>query len=61
VIIIGGSIANAYDLLIDTTRETILSKIYKQPAENLLIKQAEDGEVNTIIGAAALFDKRRSK
>lgn len=59
VIVVGGSIANAYDLFIDDLKESLLSKIYSKPAENLLVKQAEDGEINAIIGAATLFDKRR--
>lgn len=59
VIVVGGSIANAYDLFIDSLKESLLSKIYNKPAENLLIKQAEDGEINAIIGSATLFDIRR--
>ncbi len=59
MIVVGGSIANAYDLFIDNLKESLLSKIYNKPAENLLVKQAEDGEINAIIGAATLFDKRR--
>lgn len=59
MIVVGGSIANAYNLFIDNLKGSLLSMIYNKPAENLLIKQAEDSEINAIIGAATLFNKRR--
>ena len=58
IIVIGGSIAHAYDLFIDSVQKNLLKNIYKIPAERLIIKPAVDGEVNALIGAAMLYDAR---
>jgi len=58
LIVIGGSIAHAYDLFIDSVKETLLKNIYKIPAEHLTIRPAVNGELNALIGAAMLFDAR---
>ena len=58
IIVIGGSVANAYELFIDSLKESLLSKIHEQPAKNLIIKQAENGEENALIGAAMLINSR---
>ena len=58
IIVIGGSIAHAYDLFIESVWENLLKNIYKIPAERLTIKPAVDGELNAIIGAAMLYDIR---
>ena len=58
MIVIGGSIANSYDLFIEPLKESLLSKINNLPAQRLKIRKAENGEINTIIGAAKLFDSR---
>ena len=60
IIVIGGSIANAYDLFEDSLKESLLSKIHEQPIKNLIIKQAENGEENALIGAAMLTDSRKT-
>ena len=56
IIVIGGSVANAFDLFIDSLRESLLKNIYEEPAKNLIIRQAENGEVNALIGAAMLIN-----
>ena len=58
MIVIGGSIANAYDLFIEPLKESLLSGISELPARKLQIREAMNGELNTIIGAAKLFDSR---
>jgi len=58
IIIIGGSIANAYDLFIDSVWKSLHQYIYSRPAERLTIKPAVDGELNSVIGAAMLYDSR---
>ena len=60
IIVIGGSVANAYDLFIEPLKESLLSKIHKQPAMNLIIKQAENSEENSLIGAAMLANSRNA-
>ena len=60
IIVIGGSIANAYDLFIDSLKESLLSNIHGQPKKNLIIKQAENGEENALIGAAMLINSRKT-
>ena len=60
IIVIGGSIANAYDLFIDSLKESLLAKIHDEPAKNLIIKQAENGEENALIGAAMLINSRKA-
>ena len=60
IIVIGGSIANAYELFIDSLKESLLSKIHVQPIKNLIIKQAENGEENALIGAAMLINSRKT-
>ena len=61
IVVIGGSIANAYDLFIDSLRESLLQNIYEKPAKSLLIKKAENGEVNALIGASMLVSSRTAK
>ncbi len=56
--IIGRSIANAYDLFIDSVWKSLRLNIYNIPAERLTIKPAVDGEQNAVIGAAMLYDSR---
>ena len=58
MIVIGGSVANSYHLFIEPLKESLLSKISNLPAQKLKIREAENGELNTIIGAAKLFDSR---
>ena len=58
MIVIGGSIANAYDLFIEPLKVSLMSKISNLPAQKLQIREAENGELNTIIGAAMLFESR---
>lgn len=58
IIVIGGSIANAYDLFIDSVWKSLRLNIYNIPAERLTIKPAVDGEQNAVIGAAMLYDSR---
>jgi len=60
IIVIGGSIANAYDLFKDSLKESLLSKIHEQPTQNLIIKQAINGEENALIGAAMLINSRKT-
>jgi len=60
IIVIGGSIANAYDLFIDSLKDSLLSKIHGQPIKNLKIRQAVNGEENALIGAAMLINSRRT-
>lgn len=60
IIVIGGSIANAYDLFKDSLKESLLSKIHEQPTKNLIIKQAVNGEENALIGAAMLINSRKT-
>lgn len=61
IIVIGGSIAHAFDLFIDSVQENLLQHIYKIPAEHLIIKPAVDGELNALIGAAMLYDARSNR
>ena len=58
IIVIGGSIANAYDLFIDSVWKSLHLNIYNIPAKHLTLKPAVDGEQNAVIGAAMLFDFR---
>ena len=60
MIVIGGSIANSYDLFIEPLKKSLLSGVSELPAQNLKIRKAENGELNTIIGAAKLFDSRKN-
>jgi len=61
IIIIGGSIANAYDLFIDSVWKSLHQYIYGISAERLTIKPAVDGELNSVIGAAMLYDFRTKR
>jgi glucokinase len=54
IVIIGGSIANAMDLFIDTLREDLFKNICPVPAEKLKIAKAELGDNAGFMGAAAL-------
>jgi len=61
IIIIGGSIANAYDLFIDSVWKSLHQYIYGISAEHLTIKPAVDGELNSVIGAAMLYNSRTKR
>ena len=61
IIIIGGSIANAYDLFIDSVWKSLHQHIYRIHAERLTIKPAVDGELNSVIGTAMLYDSRTKR
>jgi len=60
IIVIGGSIAHAYDLFIESLKGSLLSKIHDRPAKKLIIKQAVNGEENALIGAAMLSNSRKA-
>lgn len=61
IIVIGGSIANAYDLFIESVWKNLNKNIYKIPAERLKIEPAVDGELNAVLGAAMLVDARTKR
>ena len=54
VIIVGGSLSNAFGFFIDSLRETLTKHIHDKPAQHLKIKLNTLGELGGVIGAASL-------
>jgi len=54
VIIIGGSLSNAFDFFIGSLKENLTKHIHEKPSHYLKIKLAELGEFAGVIGAASL-------
>ena len=57
VIIIGGSLSNAYELFSKKAIETLLKNINRIPGENLRVELAKLGSNAGFIGAACLILK----
>ncbi|MEP6848235.1 MAG: ROK family protein [Acidobacteriota bacterium] len=54
IIVIGGGVAGAWDLFIERTREEIIRRAFREPAERVKLVRAKLGDDAGILGAARL-------
>jgi len=55
VVVLGGSISNAYGLFKDTMQETLMANINPKPRERVEVLKSKLGEMAGVMGAAALL------